>query len=642
MGRSRYSSSRPTVAALGKVLGPEENGKSPRPLNKTPPHPERERKQEPGPWTLFSVDEELEDEDFLSALEDAENRLAGELPGPAGHLHPTVPLEASRPPAPHVPSTVGDPRRPLLTSSDWRGGQRPVWAEAAPEGPGQDKLDQVLADLELELGAGAEDPTQTKRARVQGPSGWSQLPLDVPPKPAGSCRTPRTLLRPGATWAAAAPPGHTPQPRQPTQPPLPLHGPEVSLGAPPPSRAPACPAVSPISTLRGPRSSLHMPVVTNHLVQLVTAGAQSPARVCRRRFPGPAGLLPQQHGKKNPEEIMVSAPQTPAHGALAKRCSKALATSAQASAEEDVGHRAWLAMKAALRLDDGDPTCFLHTCSVAMVLRKAALRQLPGNKVPTMAVMIKSLTRSTMDASAVLRDPTGEMQGTLHRALLEARQGELKPGAVLLLRQVGVFSPSLRNHYLNVTPSNLVRVYSPDSGDGGLLRPPQPTLEVRDEGALSPGPPVSGLALGPSGLWAMWSSFGDSSLPGSGRSQREGSVLSLPGGAAPGTGAAVSSPSLSPQHPGGSQGRPQPDVAAQPGPGLRTRQGPGARVALEEDALDGEDPSQEGPPHTGSLVRRLLPGAAARPAAQLQGVAATVADSGTLTCPGRGTLLGAA
>ncbi|XP_010641255.1 uncharacterized protein C17orf53 homolog isoform X2 [Fukomys damarensis] len=472
--------------------------------------------QEPGPWTLFSVDEELEDEDFLSALEDAENRLAGELPGPAGHLHPTVPLEASRPPAPHVPSTVGDPRRPLLTSSDWRGGQRPVWAEAAPEGPGQDKLDQVLADLELELGAGAEDPTQTKRARVQGPSGWSQLPLDVPPKPAGSCRTPRTLLRPGATWAAAAPPGHTPQPRQPTQPPLPLHGPEVSLGAPPPSRAPACPAVSPISTLRGPRSSLHMPVVTNHLVQLVTAGAQSPARVCRRRFPGPAGLLPQQHGKKNPEEIMVSAPQTPAHGALAKRCSKALATSAQASAEEDVGHRAWLAMKAALRLDDGDPTCFLHTCSVAMVLRKAALRQLPGNKVPTMAVMIKSLTRSTMDASAVLRDPTGEMQGTLHRALLEARQGELKPGAVLLLRQVGVFSPSLRNHYLNVTPSNLVRVYSPDSGDGGLLRPPQPTLE----------------------------------------------------------------------HPGGSQGRPQPDVAAQPGPGLRTRQGPGARVALEEDALD--------------------------------------------------------
>lgn len=29
-------------------------------------------------------------------------------------------------------------------------------------------------------------------------------------------------------------------------------------------------------------------------------------------------------------------------------------------------------------------------------------------------------------------------------------------------RQVGVFSPSHRNHYLNVTPNNLLRVYSPD------------------------------------------------------------------------------------------------------------------------------------------------------------------------------------
>lgn len=29
------------------------------------------------------------------------------------------------------------------------------------------------------------------------------------------------------------------------------------------------------------------------------------------------------------------------------------------------------------------------------------------------------------------------MQGTLHRLLLEERQGELKPGAVLLLKQVG-------------------------------------------------------------------------------------------------------------------------------------------------------------------------------------------------------------
>lgn len=28
--------------------------------------------------------------------------------------------------------------------------------------------------------------------------------------------------------------------------------------------------------------------------------------------------------------------------------------------------------------------------------------------------------------------------------------------------QVGVFSPSHRNHYLNVTPNNLLKIYDPD------------------------------------------------------------------------------------------------------------------------------------------------------------------------------------
>jgi len=39
---------------------------------------------------------------------------------------------------------------------------------------------------------------------------------------------------------------------------------------------------------------------------------------------------------------------------------------------------------------------------------QAALKQLPKNKVPSMAVMIKTLTRANVDAGAVFRDPTGE------------------------------------------------------------------------------------------------------------------------------------------------------------------------------------------------------------------------------------------
>ncbi|XP_037347662.1 homologous recombination OB-fold protein isoform X2 [Talpa occidentalis] len=256
-----------------------------------------------------------------------------------------------------------------------------------------------------------------------------------------------------------------------------------------PPRAPVSSFKSPISTPKGPHSSLvaqaalQTPVVTNHLVQLVTAANRTPqqptrssARAKTRRFPGPAGILPHQHSGKNLEEIMVSTPQTPTHGALAKFRTE-IVTSSQASVEEDFGRGPWLTMKSSLGLDERDPNCFLCTYSIVMVLRKAALKQLPRNKVPTMAVMIKSLTRSTMDASVVFKDPTGEMQGTVHRLLLETRQNDLKPGSVLLLKQIGVFSPSLRNHYLNVTPNNLVHVYSPDSGDGNYLKPSQPFLK---------------------------------------------------------------------------------------------------------------------------------------------------------------------
>ncbi|XP_077828107.1 homologous recombination OB-fold protein isoform X4 [Macaca mulatta] len=538
---------------------------------------------------LFAVEEEFEDEDFLSAVEDAENRFAGSLPVNAGRLrpvssrpqetvqaqssrllplHPTAPSEAlglpdldlclptsSMPSADSRPSCIGTaPLRPVSTSSSWIGNQRRVTVTevlrepARPqssalhplltfesqqqqvggfEGPEQDDFDKVLASMELEepgmeleCGVSSEAtpilPAQqwegsvlVKKAWLVDLSGSCQkepMPAthttgimsaqDDSLDPVIQCRTPRPPLRPGAA-------GHLPVPTALTVPTQQLHwkicpqGPPVQALQPlqaakgtiqsspqnrfpcqpfqspsswlsgkahlhrprtpnsscsTPSRtssglfpriplhpqAPLSSIESPVGTPKGPHSSLgpqgalQAPIVTNHLVQLVTAASRTPqqpthpsTRAKTRRFPGPAGILPHQSGRSL-EDIMVSTPQTPTHGALAK------------------------------------------------FQTEAALKQLPRNKVPNMAVMIKSLTRSTMDASVVFKDPTGEMQGTVHRLLLETRQNELKPGSVLLLKQIGVFSPSLRNHYLNVTPNNLVHIYSLDSGDGSFLKPSQP------------------------------------------------------------------------------------------------------------------------------------------------------------------------
>ncbi|XP_040292846.1 homologous recombination OB-fold protein isoform X1 [Bufo bufo] len=241
---------------------------------------------------------------------------------------------------------------------------------------------------------------------------------------------------------------------------------------------------TPLSSPRPhPPSTLQTPVVTNHLLQLMTAANKTPKNLPwetpppkERKFPGPAGLLPQQGSGRRLDEILVSTPHTPSHGARAKVNSKE-GVSAQQPAEDQFIKGPWATMKAELSLDENDPTCFLRTYSVVMVLRKAALKQLPKNKVPRMAVALKTLTPANGDASAVFRDPTGDIQGTVHHLLLEERESELKIGSVLLLQQVGVFSPSHRNHYLNVTPSNLVKIYAPHE-DGVKTGVPMPHDEV--------------------------------------------------------------------------------------------------------------------------------------------------------------------
>ncbi|XP_068274896.1 homologous recombination OB-fold protein [Nyctibius grandis] len=516
---------------------------------------------------LFGADGDLVDEDFLSAVEDAENQFVvpGRLSPGTTPVPRSVPAPAPSPPGPQLGHRSGKPPglRPLAGHGEQRVGHRgPPAGGAAP----QDELDNDLflaACMELEGpevlgGAGAarpppgrgEQPPQTrtgqespqeraapKKLRVGEELGARQDPLPAPqaaptpklvlrPSAAGACPPgpPTPLAKPGGSWGSVpAPGGLSPRPFQ-ASPCLPgassssaglrvPRTPRPSCPLPqlpprPPPNPPALMSCVEPAARQPPRpapGSLQTPVVTNHLVQLVTAASKAPGAAPRlpaqgktRRFPGPAGILPQQHAGKLLEEILVSAPQTPAHGAVAKPRTEGLPSSSPPT-DEDFGKGPWLTMKTELGLDERDPSCFLRTYSVVMVLRKAALKQLPKNKVPSMAVMIKTLTRTNVDAGAVFRDPTGEMQGTVHRLLLEERQGELRPGSVLLLKQVGVFSPSHRNHYLNVTPNNLLRIYPPEP-EGSCSQ-----AEVPAQAGLLPDHPAEPPRSVPApGDWGRW------------------------------------------------------------------------------------------------------------------------------------------
>lgn len=225
----------------------------------------------------------------------------------------------------------------------------------------QDEFDKALASMEFE-GAGlepevnrgasqilpakhCEDPVLAKKARVADLSGSFQE------GPIVHCRKPWPSLRPTtATGGLPVPatsdistshqrgsPVPAPQyspvagrtlqngpqnyvPGQPLQSPRAwssgkprFSGPQCPHSSsaafcrgPSPSRAPVSSVESPFSTPRSTSTTvtqpaLQTPVVTNHLVQLVTATNRTPQQPSRpsiraktRRFPGPAGLLPHQ------------------------------------------------------------------------------------------------------------------------------------------------------------------------------------------------------------------------------------------------------------------------------------------------------------------------------------------------------------
>ncbi|XP_053309826.1 homologous recombination OB-fold protein [Spea bombifrons] len=493
---------------------------------------------------LFSLEsEDFDDEDFLSVLEDTESSTPCTVPTKNRRLRPISyntsqlredskgiglkPCLATRqPPEPSLVAVrSGGSQRAPYCAQDVDDEELLSLCSELEEVPGAHcQISESRGISKAEIGASNQSnscknnssvfqlrPTANAHSLVHGsgqgfprtPSGTSKCPNMDTNSPSGyqSCLLEPTAKKPclSSTDTLFLTPRRGPSPvsrelqsttqKEPPGNSLQLVNGQAWQHVSPVDHAHSTPQMS-RSTLTSPRvltpSSLQTPVVTNHLLQLVTAANQIPRRLSwetptpkERKFPGPAGLLPQQMRGRALEEILVSAPHTPSHGARARLCSKEASTSQQ-TGEENFIRGPWATMKGDLGLDENDPGCFLRTYSVVMVLRKAALKQLQKNKVPQMAVILKSLTPANGDASAVFRDPTGDIQGTVHHLLLEERESELKIGSVLLLKQVGVFSPSHRNHYLNVTPNNIVKIYPPGEECRTPRFPVQPTSEDTD------------------------------------------------------------------------------------------------------------------------------------------------------------------
>ncbi|CAL4187890.1 unnamed protein product, partial [Meganyctiphanes norvegica] len=191
--------------------------------------------------------------------------------------------------------------------------------------------------------------------------------------------------------------------------------------------------------------------------------------VCKRKFPGPAGLLPKSGGGRTPHVIgeELKEKTSPPQSFESVVCSQ--------TSSDDFSRGPWQQMLIDLELDPSDPQCLLHVFNIRWVLRRASLRgQTAVRKVPFLAVMLRNLdVRSHADATATLKDKTGEINGTIPSCVIEEYGSSLQPGCVLFLKGVTVLSPigirgavgtldSSRRLYLNITLNTILSIYLPD------------------------------------------------------------------------------------------------------------------------------------------------------------------------------------
>ncbi|GJZ15807.1 reverse transcriptase domain-containing protein [Tanacetum coccineum] len=89
-----------------------------------------------------------------------------------------------------------------------------------------------------------------------------------------------------------------------------------------------------------------------------------------------------------------------------------------------------------------------------------------NGKLERVVGVIMSCTSNALgDLTVTLKDPSGTMGGTIHYKVFNEENGcarSIKVGAILILRNVSVFTQKPSKHYLNITSRNIVMIFDKD------------------------------------------------------------------------------------------------------------------------------------------------------------------------------------
>uniref|UniRef100_A0A8D8RZL9 Uncharacterized protein C17orf53 n=2 Tax=Cacopsylla melanoneura TaxID=428564 RepID=A0A8D8RZL9_9HEMI len=179
------------------------------------------------------------------------------------------------------------------------------------------------------------------------------------------------------------------------------------------------------------------------------------AQVSKRKFPGPAGLLPER-----PDRVFqnVSYEGNNVSGNFTRQESEMeLASSQYDNIFETIG---W---KCAMQDIQQSGFKGIQNCSISHLKRAAFSSKSKALKYPLLVAVVSNM--DTGQELLTLKDTSGNIQAYINSEVLEQCPQDLTRGCVVMLRKVGVLkSGQGRGVYLLVTPNNLAFIYPPDSG----------------------------------------------------------------------------------------------------------------------------------------------------------------------------------
>lgn len=175
-----------------------------------------------------------------------------------------------------------------------------------------------------------------------------------------------------------------------------------------------------------------------------------------RKFPGPAGLLPDDIDTIPPVSYLNSLEEN--EKTNEENNSNKLPEYCSQNTKNLFTEGAWQLM-----LDDL-PQDFLKGYEIAIVKQMASTKGCSSTKVKFMAGIIERIDHSHENPPIVLRDFTDNIQGIVHRDIPLKYPGLLEPNVVVLLHDVGLLKISsnfVSNKYqILISPSSLLGIYT--------------------------------------------------------------------------------------------------------------------------------------------------------------------------------------